>query len=117
MGASGTGKSSLLINMITQVREKGICAHVIDPHGDLSYEIAESVSPNEVILLDPLKVRFSINFFELPKYESKYEREILIERIIGQMVELMKRIFGKKILGAFPKQNLPKCCQNSLPKR
>lgn len=99
LGASGTGKSSLLINLIAQLKQKGICVHVIDPHGDMAYETLESVLPNDVIILDPLKVRFSINPFELPKYRNEYEREILIEKIIGQIVELMKRIFGKRYWG------------------
>jgi len=99
LGASGTGKSSLLINLIAQLAEKGICVHVIDPHGDLSYEIIESLPHKEVILLDPLKVRFSINPFELPHYRDNYERQILIEKIIGQMVEMMKRIFGHRYWG------------------
>jgi len=102
LGASGTGKSSLLINLIAQAQQRRVCVHVIDPHGDLAYDAAECLGPEKlenIIFLDPLKVRFSINPFELPKYSDQYEREILIERIIGQMVEMMKRIFGERYWG------------------
>lgn len=101
IGASGTGKTSLLINMISQAQERGYCIHVIDPHGDMAYDLVECmpVKIRQIVFLDPLKVRFSINPFELPPYSSEYERAMLIERIIGQMVELMKRIFGTRYWG------------------
>jgi len=101
IGASGTGKTSLLINMISQAQEKGYCIHLIDPHGDMAYDLIECMPEKleQVVFLDPLKVRFSINPFELPPYLSEYERAMLIEKIIGQMVELMKRIFGARYWG------------------
>lgn len=102
LGASGTGKTSLLINLISQVQRKGYCVHVIDPHGDMAYDLIESLSDEQLsnaIILDPLKVKFSINPFELPRYSNSYEREMAVERIIGQIVELMKRIFGSRYWG------------------
>ena len=101
IGSSGTGKTSLLINLIAQAQEKGYCVHVIDPHGDMAYDLVECLPEriDDIIFLDPLKVRFSINPFELPPYRDEYERAILIERIIGQIVELMKRIFGTRYWG------------------
>jgi len=101
IGASGTGKTSLLINMISHAQEKGYCVHVIDPHGDMAYDLVECMPEKleQIFFLDPLRVRFSINPFELPPYSNEYEREILIKRIIGQMVELMKRIFGTRYWG------------------
>lgn len=89
----------MLINMIAQ--EKGYCVHVIDPHGDMAYDLAECLSDrlDDIIFLDPLKVKFSINPFELPPYRDEYERAMLIERIMSQIVELMKRIFGKRYWG------------------
>ena len=101
IGSSGTGKTSLLVNMIAQAQQKGYCVHVIDPHGDMAYDLVECLPErlDDIIFLDPLKVRFSINPFELPPYRDEYERAMLIERIIGQIVELMKRIFGKRYWG------------------
>lgn len=99
VGATGTGKSTLLINEIAQVMRKGMCCWVVDPHGDLAVDIVESVGTRDVIFLDPIKVRFSINPFELPPYSDQYERQMMIERIIGQMVEMMKRLFGRQYWG------------------
>ncbi|MGQ9469549.1 MAG: helicase HerA domain-containing protein [Nitrososphaerales archaeon] len=98
IGSSGTGKTSLLVNMIAQAQEKGYCVHVIDPHGDMAYDLVECLPErlDDIIFLDPLKVRFSVNPFELPPYWDEYERAMFIERIIGQIVEIMKRIFGAR---------------------
>ena len=101
IGSSGTGKTSLLVNMVAQAQEKGYCVHVIDPHGDMAYDLVECLPERleEMIFLDPLKVRFSINPFELPPYRDEYERAMLVERIIGQIVDVMKRIFGARYWG------------------
>ncbi|MGQ9469762.1 MAG: type IV secretory system conjugative DNA transfer family protein, partial [Nitrososphaerales archaeon] len=101
IGSSGTGKTSLLVNVIAQAQEKGYCVHVIDPHGDMAYDLVECLPErlDDIIFLDPLKVRFSVNPFELSPYRDEYERAMLIERIIGQIVELMKRIFGARYWG------------------
>jgi DNA helicase HerA-like ATPase/DNA-binding MarR family transcriptional regulator len=101
IGSSGTGKTSLLVNIIAQAQEKGYCVHIIDPHGDMAYDLVECLPErlDDIIFLDPLRVRFSINPFELPPYRDEYERAMLIERIIGQIVEVMKRIFGERYWG------------------
>jgi DNA-binding MarR family transcriptional regulator len=102
IGATGTGKSSLLINIIAQAQQKGVCVHVIDPHGDMADELVECLGKEKlanVFYFDPIRVKFSINPFELPPYADSYEREMIIERIIGQMIELMKRIFGARYWG------------------
>jgi hypothetical protein len=56
LGATGTGKSTLLANMIRQdIREgRGVC--LIDPHGDLYDQIVESLPLNrakDVVLFNP----------------------------------------------------------------
>jgi hypothetical protein len=99
IGGTGTGKSTLLVNEVAQAARMGMCSWVIDPHGDLAFDIVESVGIEDVIFLDPIKVRFSINPFELPPYSDQYERQMMIERMIGQMVEMMKRLFGRKYWG------------------
>ena len=102
VGATGTGKTSLLINMIVQAVRQGICIHVIDPHGQMSHDIVRSLPPErleDVVFLDPLKVRFGVNPFKLPPYESAEERSLKIEIIVDQVVEMMKRVFGRRYWG------------------
>ncbi|MFW6122074.1 MAG: type IV secretion system DNA-binding domain-containing protein [Petrotogales bacterium] len=113
IGATGSGKSTLIENEVLEAFRKGYCTWVLDPHGDLSIDILEATYPedlNRVLLLDPLKVGFSMNPFELPKYEGKEQREMMVERLIGEVVSFMKRLYGKNYWGP----SLNRVFQNAL---
>ncbi len=102
LGATGTGKSTLIAREVIQAFNQGLCCLVIDPHGDLSYDIAEAVSKQDlkdVYFFDPLKVGFSLNPFELPKYSSEEERELAVEKIIGEMIEFLSKLYGRQYWG------------------
>ena len=65
VGATGTGKSTLLENLIIQDMEAGRGVCVIDPHGDLAEKILHCVPKrrtNEVVYFDPSDTRFPIGF-------------------------------------------------------
>ena len=56
VGATGTGKSSLLLRMIRQDVEAGEGVALIDPHGDLFEQVLASIPLNrigDVVLLEP----------------------------------------------------------------
>ncbi len=56
IGASGTGKSTLLFNLIRQDIENGEGVAVLDPHGDLIDRICGVIPPkriDDVVLVDP----------------------------------------------------------------
>lgn len=92
---------------------QGICTWVLDPHGDLSYDIVESVYPEDlenVLIFDPLKVGFSLNPFELPSYSNKMQRSLMVERMIGEIVSFMKKMYGTKYWGP----SLNRIFQNGL---
>ncbi len=113
IGATGSGKSTLIENEVLEAFRKGYCTWVLDPHGDLSIDILETAYPedlNRVLLLDPLKVGFSMNPFELPKYEGREQREMMVERLIGEVVSFMKRLYGKNYWGP----SLNRVFQNAL---
>jgi hypothetical protein len=55
VGANGTGKSSLLYSLISQNIEAGLGICLIEPHGDLTQKVLETIPSsrvNDVILLD-----------------------------------------------------------------
>lgn len=65
IGATGTGKSTLLENMIIQDMEAGRGVCVVDPHGELAEKVLSCVPKrrtNEVILFDPSDLRYPISF-------------------------------------------------------
>jgi len=99
IGATGTGKSTLLANEVVQAFESKACCIVIDPHGNLAFDIVRAVSPSDlknVYLLDPLRVRFSLNPLELPEYGN---RELVVERIIGEITEYFRKLYGRQYWG------------------
>ena len=65
IGASGTGKSTLLLNLITQDMEQGEGLALLDPHGDLTDDVLKRVPEarkRDVIIFDPGDEEFPIGF-------------------------------------------------------
>jgi hypothetical protein len=85
IGASGTGKSTLLFNLIQQDIENGEGVAVLDPHGDLIDRIC-SIIPSEriddVILVDPADAEYSIGFNILSAH-SELEKNLLASDLIS----------------------------------
>ncbi len=102
IGGTGSGKSTLITNEILDAFRQGLCVWILDPHGDLAYDIVEAIYPEDlgrVLLFDLLKVGFSLNPFELPGYQDLTQREIIVERMIGEIVGFMKKMYGEKYWG------------------
>jgi hypothetical protein len=79
IGTSGTGKSTLLFNLIRQDIENGDGVPVLDPHGDLVERIlgiipAERIS--DVVLIDPADEGWSVGFNILSAH-SDLEKNLL----------------------------------------
>ncbi len=85
VGASGTGKSTLLLNLIKQDLENGQGIAVLDPHGDLIDRILDMVPENrinEVILVDPADEEFSVGFNFLAAH-SELEKDLLASDLVS----------------------------------
>lgn len=76
LGKSGTGKSVLLSNLITQNIQNGEGVCVVDPHGELAEEILEIIPENrvkDVIYFNPADTDFNIGFNVLQIDDPKYK--------------------------------------------
>jgi DNA helicase HerA-like ATPase len=65
VGKSGTGKSVLLDNLITDLIDNNSGCCVIDPHGDLAETVVSRVPQtriNDVIYFDPADLSYSIGY-------------------------------------------------------
>ena len=85
IGSSGTGKSSLLFNLIRQDIENGEGVGVLDPHGDLINQILGIIPDdriNDVVLVDPSDVDFPIGFNILSAH-SDDEKNLLASDLIA----------------------------------
>jgi len=85
IGASGTGKSTLLLNCIIQDIERGEGIGILDPHGDLIDQvlgrIPESRIPN-VVLLDPSDREYPVGFNILSAH-SELEKNLLASDFVS----------------------------------
>lgn len=107
VGASGTGKSTLLLNMIRQDIDAGQGIAVLDPHGDLIDRILGAIPPErigDVVLLDPADEEFVVGFNVLVAH-SDWERNLLAADLVAVFRRLstswgdqMNSVFGKAIL-------------------
>jgi hypothetical protein len=85
IGASGTGKSTLLFNLISQDIQNGEGVAVLDPHGDLIDKILGIIPPNridDVVLVDPSDAEYSVGFNILSAH-SELEKNLLASDLIA----------------------------------
>ena len=85
IGASGTGKSTLLFNLIRQDILNGEGVAVLDPHGDLIDRILGIIPQNrinDVVLLDPADESHSVGFNILSAH-SHLEKNLLASDLIA----------------------------------
>jgi hypothetical protein len=85
IGASGTGKSTLLLNLIIQDIERGEGVAVLDPHGDLIDEVLAHIPEhrfNDVVLLDPSDEEYPVGFNILSAH-SELEKNLLASDLVA----------------------------------
>ncbi|MDP2705515.1 MAG: type IV secretion system DNA-binding domain-containing protein [bacterium] len=85
IGASGTGKSTLLLNLILQDIRNGEGIAVLDPHGDLVNTILEHIPEErfeDVIVLDPSDEEYAIGFNILSAH-SELEKNLLASDLVA----------------------------------
>jgi hypothetical protein len=85
IGASGTGKSTLLFNLISQDIQNGEGVAVFDPHGDLIDRILGIIPPkriDDVVLVDPSDEQYSVGFNILSAH-SELEKNLLASDLVS----------------------------------
>jgi Type IV secretory pathway, VirD4 components len=85
IGASGTGKSTLLLSMISQDIEQGHGVAVLDPHGDLVDDVLSRIPEHrlsDVVLIDPADEEFPVALNILSAH-SELERVLLSSDLVG----------------------------------
>ena len=107
IGASGTGKSTFLLNTIRQDIENGDGCAVLDPHGDLIDEILGQVPEhrlNDVVLFDPSDEMHPVGFNILEAH-SEVEKNLLasdlgavFKRLSTSWGDQMTAVLGNAIL-------------------
>ena len=94
LGKSGTGKSTLLKNMVIGdiLRGKGVA--LIDPHGDLAEDVLNYIPQNRIedtIYFNPADAEWPIGFNPIQlKEHDKSQRDLIADAIVG----VFKKIFA-----------------------
>ena len=107
IGASGTGKSTLLLRMIMQDIECGNGVAVLDPHGDLIDQILGRIPESrvhDVVLLDPSDEDYPVGF-NILRAHSELEKTLLSSDLVAAFRRLstswgdqMTSVLGNAIL-------------------
>lgn len=93
IGKTGTGKSTLLSNLIIDDIIKGRGVAVVDPHGDLINDVMEYIPQErveDVVYFSPADRDYPIGFNLLESVDPEY-KNIVASGIVG----IFKKIFGE----------------------
>lgn len=95
LGATGTGKTSLLRALILQGAAAGVPHVVIDPHGDLYAELRDKLMwlhPHRLTLADATDFRrpFTLNILEAGGPHAAIRQNF----VANQMIRLFKLVYG-----------------------
>ncbi len=92
VGSTGAGKTNLLLHLMQYLSSRNATIIAIDPHGDLALDLKGTVPSTAVY--DPVLSPFALNPLDLGSYESPEERTQLVQRKVGEVVDMMKDLFG-----------------------
>ncbi len=101
IGATGTGKSTLMLQMLVQDMEAGAGVCLIDPHGDLYQQALESVPAHradDVVLLDASDFEHpaGINLLEIG---TGPHREVQLNFAVNEMIRIFDRLYDLRQTG------------------
>ncbi|RXK58574.1 ATP-binding protein [Lacibacter luteus] len=114
IGATGTGKSTLIASMCVQDIEAGAGITLFDPHGDLIEELMSRIPEHrmkDVVIIDPSDIEFPVGINILEAH-SDLEKEILSSDVVASFRKLstswgdqMNAVFGNAILAFLESKN------------
>ena len=102
-GATGSGKSTLMYNMVQKDISNKKSLALIDPHGDLAERILNNMSAQDkqhLIYFNPMAQNqtFSINLLERYTVPGTKEYEVETELIIENLISVFTKIFSSEQL-------------------
>lgn len=103
VGQTGTGKTTLIKNMILSDinNNEGLC--VLDPHGDLYKDILNSIPESrikDVVLIDPTDIDFPVGINML-EFKDESQRFFAVEEMIHILKKLMQDEYNTNAVSQF----------------
>jgi len=99
VGKTGTGKSTMVANMVINDIRNGEGAAIIDPHGDLVHVLLDYIPSyriNDVAYLDPSDPEYSFHLNPL-EIENEAQREIVASGIVSIFYKLYSHSWGPRL--------------------
>jgi hypothetical protein len=99
IGQTGTGKTTLLRNLIVQDIEAGRGALVLDPHGDLAEELLDFIPPqriDDVVYFNPADVEYPIGL-SLLHHGSDEGRHVAASGLVSVFKSIWRDSWGPRL--------------------
>lgn len=99
IGQTGTGKSTLLMNMLASDIRQGEGLALIDPHGDLAsaaLDLVPEARMEEVVFFNPADIRYPIAFNPLEKVHPD-SRYLVVSGLISVCKKLWPDAWGPRL--------------------
>ncbi len=99
IGQTGTGKSTLIRNLIIQDIEKGHGVGLIDPHGDLAEDILDCIPPHRtdhVAYLNPADHEFPVGLNVL-RPGTNHVPHLIASSIVGALKSIWRDSWGPRM--------------------
>lgn len=91
-GATGTGKSTFIKNLLLKLVDQGVKFCVLDWHNEYRNLISGLENKNDLLVLNPFLSVFSVNPLELPAMENR-RRESMVSERIENFISLLRQMF------------------------
>lgn len=98
LGPTGTGKSTLLLNLVTQDLEAGYGVVLLDPKGDLAADVLARIPDRrrrDVIVLDPSDEERPVGLNPL-RAANGASAEVVVENLVGLFKSLYRSSWGPR---------------------
>jgi hypothetical protein len=99
VGKTGTGKTTLLRNLILQDLVAGRGVGVIDPHGDLAQELLDLIPPrrsDDLVYFDPSDYEHPIGINLFPRVPPR-ERHLIASGVVGTFKSIWREFWGPRL--------------------
>jgi hypothetical protein len=99
IGKSGTGKSTMLKNMILQDIVAGRGVGVLDPHGDLAEDILDHIPPwrtDHVVYFNPADFEYPVGL-NLLQNAPREERHLVASGVVGAFKSIWRQSWGVRM--------------------